>query len=119
MASGKTTVGKELATRLKTPFFDTDELIEKNMGLSIPVIFEKYGEEAFRNMETDILKQIPLKEAVISTGGGVVLLEENINYLKHCTVIWLDVAFPVIFNRLMNDESRPLWKGQKIGRAHV
>jgi len=119
MASGKTTIGKQLSSKLNIPFYDTDHLIETTYEMSIPTIFDTYGENQFRLMESDILKKLPLKEAVIATGGGIVLKNENINYLKRCTVIWLDVPFEIIMKRLAQDQSRPLWKGQSVERKEL
>lgn len=80
---GKTTVGKFIAGRTGRSFIDTDVLIEENTGISISHIFSRYGEEFFRDMETEIIKKISsLSGAVIATGGGAVLREENITNLK-------------------------------------
>ena len=82
MGAGKTTIGKELAAKLSWNFIDTDALIAQKYG-DIPTIFEKYGEEAFRNMETEIVKEAS-KECgcIIATGGGAILRDENVDALK-------------------------------------
>jgi len=117
MASGKTVVGKALAESLKREFIDSDIEIEKKCGISIPEIFEKYGEEYFRKMETEVIADLSLKShAVIATGGGVVLNGDNIAMLrKNATIVNLEPCEAVIKERLSNDDgTRPLNKGQDI-----
>lgn len=77
MGSGKTTVGNLLAKEMGYTFVDTDELIEKKANMTIGDIFATYGEEAFRSMESELLEELneTLDHAVISTGGGLPLLE--------------------------------------------
>ena len=82
-SSGKSTVGKIIAKALGREFVDTDSLIEENEGMSIPEIFEKYGEDYFRDAETVAVKSVSLRSGiVIATGGGAVLREENVNALS-------------------------------------
>ena len=89
--SGKTTIGKELASRLKLSFIDMDDFIEKQAGKSIPELFEQ-GEAVFRSLETDAcIKLADATDTVISTGGGAVLKQENQKWLKQAGVIvWID-----------------------------
>ncbi len=81
---GKTTIGKRLANMLNRPFVDMDDEITKEIGCSISEYFEKHGEQAFRDVETKIAKEIiaPLNGAVIATGGGAILRNENVNALR-------------------------------------
>jgi len=91
-ASGKTTVGRQLARRLDMPFFDCDEAIEAAAGCSVSDIFARYGESYFRQLEHRTLETLCLKEScVIATGGGAVLRKDN-RLLLRCsgTVFWLD-----------------------------
>lgn len=83
-ASGKSTVGKIIAEKLGRKFFDTDEIIENETGIKISDIFAKYGEKHFRDIENKIIKDkiLPLSSAVVATGGGVPLREENIDALR-------------------------------------
>ncbi len=82
-ASGKTTIGRMLAAKNGRSFYDVDDEVVKLAEMSIPDIFEKQGEEAFRDYETQVIKKLAsLNGAVISTGGGASLKEENIRYLK-------------------------------------
>jgi len=80
---GKTTVGTELARRLGRKFVDMDEEIVKRAGKSIPDIFAGEGEEAFRSLETQVLRELaPQSALVIATGGGVVTRERNLPLLR-------------------------------------
>lgn len=91
-ASGKTTVGRQLARRLDMPFFDCDEAIEAAAGCSVSDIFARYGESYFRQLEHRTLETLCCKEScVIATGGGTVLREDNRLLLQRSgTVFWLD-----------------------------
>ena len=82
--SGKSTIGRLLAKELDRPFYDIDECIVNETGLSIPEIFEKFGEKGFRDIESEVLAKTVSKtcSAVISTGGGAILREENVRRLR-------------------------------------
>lgn len=114
MASGKTTIGTELAKMLGFAFADTDSMIQKEEGRTIPEIFASDGEEYFRNAETEIAKKTAnMSGTVVSTGGGMVLRRENVEYMrKNGIVFYLDTDFDVIVRRLENAEGRPLADGQ-------
>lgn len=86
---GKSTVGKKLAKELNREFFDTDDLILKKRGQTPAQIIETQGENAFRDIETSICKELSSKTGVvISTGGGAILRNENIFYLKNNGIIF-------------------------------
>ncbi|MFB2937224.1 shikimate kinase [Aerosakkonemataceae cyanobacterium BLCC-F154] len=113
MGAGKTTVGHLLAQELGySRFFDTDTLIEQlAQGQTINEIFATAGEEAFRELETQVLAELcTYKRTVVSTGGGIVLRQKNWSYLQHGLVIWLDVPVELLIKRLQEDNSRPLLK---------
>jgi len=109
MASGKSVVGKKLSKRMGLNFFDTDEQIEQKAGVTISWIFDVEGEEKFRDRESEILSSI-IKEdnCIISTGGGIVLREENRALLKKGTGIYLKTSIQSQLERTMNDKERPL-----------
>ena len=109
MASGKSVVGKKLSKRMGLNFFDTDEQIEKKAGATISWIFDIEGEERFREREFETLSKL-IKEdnCVISTGGGIVLREENRALLKKGTGIYLKTSIQSQLERTMNDKDRPL-----------
>ena len=82
--SGKTTFGKIIADKLGRKFIDTDKVIEEKEGMKIPEIFEKFGEEYFRNLEKETIKQLKWEnKCVIATGGGSVQFPENVENLRY------------------------------------
>jgi shikimate kinase len=112
MGSGKSSVGKVLADKLERNFIDMDDEIEVGEKKSINEIFDEYGEEHFRELETSYLeKLLTKKNKVIATGGGVVLKEENISILKRIgTVVFLHMPFEQLLRNLQDDTERPLLK---------
>ncbi len=82
MGSGKTTWGKKIAHALDLPFLDLDQEIVAHIGMSIPEYFSTFGEEKFRKLESDFLKQQGGKQAVISTGGGTPCYYDNMQWIK-------------------------------------
>lgn len=108
MGSGKSTVGIKLAKLYGMKFFDTDEMIEEKAGMKISEIFEKYGEAAFRDMETELIREAASwKNAVISTGGGMPVREENRELLKKAgAVIYLKTDAKTTVSRLMPRKER-------------
>ena len=113
MGSGKSSVGKELSKRLKIKYLDSDVCIEENEKKRINDIFEEDGEEAFRNMESDFLKNISLSKErfVLSTGGGMPCFNDNAKLIKNLGNSFYLMASPdTILDRLKNDSSRPLLK---------
>lgn len=116
MGSGKTTLGKWISKHTGREFIDTDKEIEFKTGLTIKEIFEKEGEEAFRKMETDYLKELVSSgknNLVVSVGGGTVLREENRKILSSLgTVVYLKASADELANRLRYDERRPLLQGK-------
>lgn len=113
MGSGKTTVGKELATILNYNFIDLDEVIENKYG-KITDIFSQKGEKYFREIETQELKKFENQSNfVLSTGGGVILKDENIKILKDLgQVFYLSAKSETIYNRIKNQKHRPLLNTQ-------
>lgn len=110
MGTGKTTVGRRLARRLKRKFIDTDLEIEKITGKSITQIFARDGATRFRSEEALLVKKLALRERlVISTGGGLVLNPENIRLLQENGIIVALTASPeVIYDRVRRNKNRPL-----------
>jgi shikimate kinase len=117
MASGKSEISKAIAELSKYTLVDTDALTEKKMNMTINDIFEKYGEEYFRKIEKEIVANVSkLNDAVIATGGGVVLDADNIKVLKETGVVFnLSPDFSVIKERLEEArKTRPLLKFDSI-----
>ena len=109
MASGKSTVGKKLSKRLSLDFFDIDNEIETKAGAKISWIFDVEGEEKFRDREHEAFSKLTTNEnCVISTGGGIVLREENRDLLNKGTVIYLEISIQTQLERTINDQDRPL-----------
>lgn len=109
MGAGKTTVGMELAKKLNYKLIDTDHSIENDQSREIKDIFSQDGESFFRNLETLKLKELTnVENAIISTGGGIILKDENRSILNNLFTIYLKADFENIFNRIKQDTSRPL-----------
>ena len=114
MASGKSVVGKKLSKRLDIDFYDTDEEIVKKTGVTISHIFDIEGEDKFRSREMNIFSDLIKKDdCVISTGGGIVLKQENRELLKKGTVLYLKTSIQTQLERTMNDKERPLLRGKE------
>ncbi len=112
--SGKTTVAKLLAEKLDRSFVDLDDVIEKKTDLTIPLIFEQFGENYFRRLETDCLQSIAQYHGnIIATGGGIVLSAENLKIMKNTGVtIYLKWQIPILYQRIKNSTHRPLLNGR-------
>ncbi len=109
MGAGKTTIGIKIADLTGRRWYDTDGLIVDKHG-NIADIFEFYGEAHFRRLETEIIKELALKDGlVISTGGGLVLKKENNELLqKNGKIVFLRASLDTLSARLRVDGSRPL-----------
>ncbi len=119
MGSGKTTVGKKLASLLMFSFIDLDGEIERELKMSISDIFSRYGEGFFRNVERSICMKLLSKHdnLVLSTGGGLPSYDDNMNMLNQKAItVYLKQDFDVLWNRISSDEGRPL---VKLGREKV
>jgi len=119
MGAGKSCVGRCLQRRTKLALVDTDEIVASKFGISIPEIFSKYGEANFREAETEVLRELTIsKQAIIVTGGGIVLREENLGFLKRLgIVVWLDGNEGTLFQRASRGANRPLLKGDDPRKA--
>ena len=119
MGAGKTVVGRELAKIMGCRFIDTDELIEHEQGVAIKAIFATRGEEYFRDLEHEMCKKIAdMKNCVVSTGGGALTYERNVEAIKrNGKVVFLDASFDVICDRIGGSTSRPLFQDKEKARA--
>lgn len=110
MGSGKSTIGKKLANRLGYIFLDMDREIEGEQQKSIAQLFKEHGENYFRTLESNWLKNFTHTNAVVSTGGGTPCFHNNIQIMKtKGKTVFLDVSPEVLSNRLFNAKhSRPL-----------
>jgi len=115
MGTGKSTIGKKIASRLGWSFIDTDAWIEEDTGMTIATIFAERGEQYFRTLEREMIVRVCHgTERVIATGGGVMTNEENVRVLKeNGTVICLTAQPEVIWSRVQGNSDRPLLQGEK------
>lgn len=112
MGTGKTSVGRVLAEMLGLDVVDTDDVIVAKEGISINEIFAKHGEEYFRQVEARVVAELAEGEPVIiSCGGGVPLREENRSIIKENGIsVLLTASAETIYQRIKNDDQRPLLK---------
>lgn len=107
--SGKSTIGRALASILSLEFIDIDEIIEKSENKKITEIFSQNGEDYFRQLETNAIKSLPDTPCVVSTGGGIVKNLYNMELLKNKgLVFYLKISPAKIFDRIKDDKTRPL-----------
>lgn len=113
MGAGKTTVSKKLSMDLKLPEIDMDSYIVEHEGRTITQIFDEEGEDGFRKIETECIKEIQKKKGrIVSCGGGAVLKDENVKIMKESGIIVLLTATPeTIYNRVKNNNDRPILNG--------
>ena len=119
MGAGKTTLGAKVAERLEIPFYDLDERIAVDAGMTIREIFAAEGEQRFRERETNMLQTLIATEptGVIATGGGAFTIEENRDTMNASGVsVWLDVPIDEIVSRV-GGAKRPLWRSEAEVRA--
>ncbi len=113
MGCGKSVVGQRVARQIGWTFIDCDTYIEKRIGVSIPEIFENFGEEYFRTLETKVLLELTEggERLVLATGGGLPTQERNWAILeKNFVTFFLRVSFPLLFERIRESPQRPLVK---------
>ena len=115
MGAGKSTVSDYLSTMFAMDIVEMDQEISEREEMSIPDIFETYGEEYFRNLETELLVELQTrKNTVISCGGGAALRSENVEAMKkNGRVVLLTASPEVIFERVKDNDERPLLEGRK------
>ncbi|MBX6325705.1 MAG: shikimate kinase [Chthoniobacterales bacterium] len=119
MGAGKSSVGRCLHERTALALLDTDEIITSQFRLPISDIFLTYGEEKFREAETQALRKISSHQsAIIVTGGGIVLRQENVELLKRLgAVVWLDANEETLFRRASHSGGRPLLQGKNARKT--
>ena len=121
MGCGKSQTGLKLAELLKYKYIDLDLLIEKLAKKSINQIFNDEGEDNFRELETNCLKEtIKIPSLVISTGGGIVTKSENWGILRQGIIAWIDLDKDIAIERLKNEiEKRPLLQGNNLNDLYM
>lgn len=112
MGAGKSAIGKLVASELGIPFIDSDHEIERVSRMTIPELFEKYGEPEFRKLENRVIKRL-LRSGprVLSTGGGAFMNGDTRASIKSAGVsLWLDADLETLWERVIKRDNRPLLK---------
>lgn len=115
MGTGKTTIAKNLNRITGNDMLEMDQMIVKRQNMTINDIFKEYGEEYFRDLESNLLTKFTKKNGkIVSCGGGAVLREKNVAEMKKSGLIILLTATPeTILKRTKNNHSRPNLEGKK------
>lgn len=110
MGCGKSTVGSLLAKKNGCGFCDTDELVVKNQGMTIPEIFSQKGEPYFRQVEAETVKSLCGKNTVVACGGGAMLNSDTAKTVKENggIIVYLNVPFEECYSRISGDTNRPI-----------
>ena len=114
MGSGKTTLGINVAHQLSLPFFDLDEEIATSAGMTITDMFESFGEEGFRQLESQALAQLIKKEkhGIVASGGGTYTIAYNRKLINKAGLsVWIDVPIEILLERVQ-PKGRPMWKNE-------
>jgi shikimate kinase len=108
MGSGKTTLGRKLAQRLGYEFMDLDHILEAQAGITIAEYFTQFGEDAFRKLESEVLKQTPYPaNAVISTGGGLPCFFDNMEWMNaHGKTVYIKLSPKTLAGRLEKEKDK-------------
>jgi shikimate kinase len=112
MGAGKSAIGKIVASELSIPFIDSDHEIERVSRMTIPELFEKYGEPEFRKLENRVIKRL-LRSGprVLSTGGGAFMNVDTRGTIKSSGLsLWLDADLDTLWERVLKRDNRPLLK---------
>ena len=109
--SGKSTIGRRIASALNLPIVDSDVLIEQGEGKTCGEVYAELGEEAFRELEVGYVARALATGGVVSLGGGSVVTEEVRTLLQRHTVVWIDVSAEEGIRRTADDNSRPVLDG--------
>lgn len=112
MGAGKTAIGRKVATMLGLPFTDSDHEIESVSRMTIPELFERYGEAEFRSLEQRvILRVLENGPQILSTGGGAFMNEQTRAAIaQHGLSVWLKAEIDILMDRVSKKQNRPLLK---------
>lgn len=112
MGAGKTAIGRRVAAELDLPFVDSDHEIERASRMTVPELFERYGEPEFRALEQRVIQRVlESGPQVLSTGGGAFMNEQTRQLIAcHGISIWLKAELDVLFARVSKKQNRPLLK---------
>lgn len=108
MGCGKSHVGRQLAAALKRDFVDLDRYIVNAERMSIPEIFEKFGEPHFRALEAKYIRELA-NDNIVATGGGALINDETAEYARKSGIsVYINTSFEICYNRIKSDTNRPL-----------
>lgn len=112
MGAGKTAIGKRVAAELSLPFIDSDQEIERASRMTVPELFERYGEPEFRALEQRVIQRVlETGPQVLSTGGGAFMNRQTRQLIAASSVsVWLRAELDVLFARVIKKQNRPLLK---------
>ncbi|MDN8605816.1 shikimate kinase [Corynebacterium ureicelerivorans] len=110
--SGKSTIGRRVASALNLPIVDSDVLIEQGEGKACGEVYAELGEDAFRELEIGYVARALATGGVVSLGGGSVVTEEVRALLQRHTVVWIDVSAEEGIRRTADDNTRPVLDGE-------
>lgn len=111
MGCGKTTVGKLMSQSMGREFVDMDDYICDKLNMTVNEIFEKYSEKGFRDYEHEACCELAQRsDIIVAAGGGAITFERNVKALHEqgCVIVFLDVPFDIIVNRILSDNTRPM-----------
>ena len=113
MGTGKSTVAYELRKKTAAILVEMDQVIEEQQKKTIPEIFDEFGEEYFRDIETDLLLSFEQEDnLIVSCGGGSVLRDANTASMKkHGKIVWLTATPETVYERVKNSTNRPVLNG--------
>ena len=117
MGSGKTTLGKKVSDQLNCPWVDLDQFIEKTTGVTTSKYIQEYGIDHFRVVEAECLKQLNIRPLIVSCGGGTILSEDNVRFMKsQGFVVYLKCQVDTLVKRLQKTDltTRPLLQGDAL-----
>ncbi len=116
MGAGKSVVGRRLAERFETDFFDTDAVVERLAGRTIETLWADEGEAAFRRLESMCILRLTDVDAVVATGGGAILDPSNVDAMRASgPVVWLRASAETLLQRIGNGRRRPLLADADVG----
>lgn len=108
MGCGKSHVGRQLAAALKRDFVDLDRYIVNAERMSIPEIFEQFGEPHFRALEAKYIRELA-NDNIVATGGGALINDETAEYARKSGIsVYINTSFEICYNRIKSDTNRPL-----------
>ena len=108
MGCGKSHVGRQLAAAMNRNFIDLDRYIVNNEKMTIPFIFEKYGEPHFRKLEAKYIRELS-DDNIVATGGGALINDETAEYARKSGIsVYINTSFDICYGRIKNDTNRPI-----------